>query len=107
MSKMVSMKLDRADAKRYAEPAIAADAPAYPWGLNLTLDNETLEKLKLEALPEAGEQLLLVAKVKVTGTSSNDSTDGGKRQTVNLQITDMCLEDGGEKVEASEKLYQG
>ena len=106
MSKLVSMKLEKRDAAKYAEPSIASDSPAYPWGLNLTLDNETLEKLKLEALPEAGEQLLLVAKVKVTGTSSNDSAEGGKRQTINLQITDMCLEDAGEKVEASEKLYR-
>jgi uncharacterized membrane-anchored protein len=106
MSKMVNMKIDRSTAKAYAEPAMV-DAPAYPWGLNLTLDNETLEKLKLETLPEAGEQLLLVAKVKVTNTSSSDSADGKKHQTVSLQITDMCLEDGGEKVEASEKLYQG
>lgn len=104
MSKLVSMKLEKKERAEY-RPSLAEDGPLYPWGLNLNLDDETIKKLGLEALPEAGEQMLLVAKVKVTGTSSNDSADG-KRQSVSLQITEMCLEDGGEKVDA-EKLYQG
>jgi len=107
VSKLVSMKLEKKDReKAYPQPSMLEDGPIYPWGLNLTLDHETLEKLEVDALPEAGEQLLLIAKVKVTGTTSNDSTDG-KRQSVSLQITEMCLEDAGEKVDVAGKLYQG
>lgn len=106
MSKLVSMKLEKKERAEY-KPSLAEDGPVYPWGLNITLDDEALEKLGIETLPEAGEQLLLIAKVKVTGTSSNDSAEGGKRQSVSLQIVEMCLEDGGEKVDAAGKLYQG
>jgi len=106
VSKLTNMKVDKAAREKAYAPSMVEDGPAYPWVLNISLDDEALEKLKLEALPEAGESMMLVAKVKVTNVSSTDSSEGGKRRSVSLQITDMCLEDAGEKVEAAGKLYQ-
>ena len=102
---MTSMKRDPLPAPK-AE-TVCCEPPAYPWGLELTLDNECLEKLKLDPLPEAGEQLLLLAKVRVSRTSSTDTEGGGKNRSVSLQITDCALEDAGERKSAEDTLYQG
>jgi hypothetical protein len=110
MSKLTNMKVDRAarDAAMKGPATISDEGPLYPWGLGIQLENESIELLGMKTLPEAGETMLLVAKVKVTGTTSEDvDGEGGKRkrQSVRLQITDMALEDGGAKTNAAEKLY--
>lgn len=110
MSKLTSMKIDRAarDAAMKGPDTLTAEGPLYPWGLNLNLENESIEALGMKQLPEAGETMLLVARVNVVGTTSEDvDGEGGKRkrQSVRLQITDMALEDGGAKTNAAEKLY--
>lgn len=110
MSKLVSMKIDRAarDAAMRGPAVMSEEGPLYPWGLALNLGDEEIKALGMKQLPEAGETMLLVAKVKVSGTSSEDvAGDAGKakRQNVRLQITDMALEDAGEKTNAAEKLY--
>jgi hypothetical protein len=105
VSKLVSMKMSSAEQRKRTEPSsIASDAPMYPWGLSLNLDNETLEKLKVDELPEVGDERLVIAKVKVTSVSSNES-ESGSNKSVSLQITEMCLEDAGEKAAAESKLY--
>lgn len=105
--KLTSMKVDRAT--KAPEPccSVAAERPAYPWGLEVTLDNESLDKLKLDPLPEAGETLMLLAKVRVSRVSSNDTADGEKSRSVGLQITDLALEDAGEHKDAAKMLYEG
>ena len=101
------MKLDRSAREKQAQPSMLEEGPIYPWGLSVTLDDEAIKKLGIETLPEAGESMLLEAKVKVTSASSTDTEGGGKRRSVSLQIVEMCLEDGGEKVDAAGKLYEG
>ncbi|NIL23531.1 hypothetical protein HB991_13560 [Yersinia mollaretii] len=61
----------------------------YPWGLRITLNNETLKKLGI-ALPKVGDVLELVGKVKVLSTSTRED---GEETTSNadLQITDIGL----------------
>lgn len=104
---LTSMKIDKAAAKRAMEPSTLADeGPAYPYGLEVRLDKDSIEKLGMKQLPEVGETMMLVGKVKVTGTSSSDHQHG-KHQSVTLQITDMALEDGGDKTDAAKKLYEG
>lgn len=107
--KLTSMKIDKAarDAAMRGPEALTSEGPAYPWGLTLNLDDEAIEKLGIKTLPEAGETMMLVARVKVTGTNSEDVDGGKKRQSIRLQLTDMALEDGGEKTNAAEKLYEG
>jgi hypothetical protein len=109
MSTLKSVKLDKkAREEKYAESAIASDGPEYPYGLQLNLDDETIEKLGL-ALPEVGKDLALVARVNVTAVSASENTYGGKkekRRSITLQITEMCLEaDEGEGKSASAALY--
>lgn len=109
MSKLVSMKIDKkAREERYAETAVASEGPAYPWGLQLNLDNEALEKLGID-LPEVGKTMMIIARVDITAASSSESIEGGKtrqNRSASLQITDLCLEaDAGEGGSAAETLY--
>lgn len=108
MAKLVSMKVSAEERRKRSEPsAVVGDPDIYPYGLQLRLGNDELEKLGLEDLPDVGESIELYAKVKVTSTSSRDQEGGGKSQSVELQITSMCLEGkGADKVKTqAEKIY--
>jgi len=100
------MKRDHAMRERASAP-VMLEEPAYPWGLEVNLDNEGLDRLKVDPLPEVGETMLLMARVRVTRVSSTDNEAGGKQRNIALQITDMGLEDGGEKKDAATTLYEG
>lgn len=104
--KLVNMKLAPAEAKKMAEPCAMGDAPRYPWGLQLTLDNDAIEKLGLDALPEVGASVQLVANVTVTAVSMNQTEGGDERKSVSLQITDMGLATTKKK-SAESSLYGG
>ena len=89
MAKLVSMKISKAEREKMNKPmALVGDAgPAYPWGLSVNLDQDSLEKLDLDANDlKVGKTLTLIATVEVTNLSSNESKDGGSNQSVGLQI---------------------
>jgi len=89
--------------KMYPAPTLLNDTPRYPYGLTITLDNETLDKLEMGSLPKVGKTMTLIAAVTVTSVSSSeDSGDHEVRRNVSLQITDMALE--GSKAAAT--LYE-
>lgn len=105
-SRLVNMKLSKADREQSVEMARPAeDAPRYPWGLSLSLDNESLEKLGIETLPDVDEELLLYATVKVTRVSSADAAEGGKSRDVGLQITAMSLMEKGSRARTADVLF--
>lgn len=95
---MINLKLTPKEAKETmlcgpCDP----QGPAYPYGLTLQLDEETLAKLGAKDLPEVGVEVLLSAKAKVTAVSVNEQQDADsdgapdKRRSVSLQITDIDL----------------
>lgn len=104
--KLVSMKLSKADREKSPSASPAADAPAYPWGLSVNLDDQAIEKLGIK-LPKVGGKLRLEALVDVTSVSSNESKEGGKNRSVTLQITDLCLESARAAKSATATLYGG
>lgn len=69
---------------------IDKDEPRYPYGLCLSLDKNSLEKLGITALPKVGGEMMITAKAKITGTSQYDS-QGVSDMRVELQITDMNI----------------
>jgi|SRR6185503_14721818 len=106
--KLVNMKIDKAARQEtHASKSALMDAPAYPYGLEVRLDKETLEKLGLtDKLPKVGTSLTLTALVDVTSVSENESTDGGTNCSVSLQITDLALataKDAGDELYGKEK----
>lgn len=68
------------------------DGPKYPWGLQINLNEDSLEKLGVTALPATGTEVTLVAKATVTGTSENQTEGEGTRSNMTLQITDLQLD---------------
>ena len=86
------MKMSKKEAKT-SEGLEVNDAPRYPWGLSINLDEESLSKLGMSELPDIGDSKMLVAFVDVTDKHESDSVDGKKRKSIGLQITDMSIED--------------
>lgn len=69
----------------YEEPS----EPKYPYGLQLSLDEESLQKLGLEGLLQVGSVVTIVAKAKVVGASEHETQEETER-SVSIQITDMA-----------------
>jgi len=103
MQKMVDMKMPKRIEKDVAPATVATDQPRYPWGLSISLDDDSLTKLGITTLPEAGAELLLSARAKVTSIESRDTQGGGKSKSMGLQITAMCLDDGKNKADGQAK----
>lgn len=88
---LIDMKLTPEEAKE-SNCCVAPEdgGPAYPWGLTIYLDDETLAKLGITQLPDVGSKLTLNATVEVTGNSQRQ-TQEGKTVNMDLQITAMEL----------------
>lgn len=95
MNKLVSMKLTKKAREKNMAGPMESDAAIYPYGLQLRLDEEALDKLGEDTLPDVDTTILVIAKAKVTSVSSN-ATSAGTRRSLELQITDLCLEDPGD-----------
>lgn len=114
-AKLVSMARTPQEAKeevaKYDAPATASSSvPTYPYGLCISLEDESLEKLGLGGeLPAVGEVLQFCAIAKVTSASMHEreKPDGTKDQCcrIELQITDMGVPAGdvaGQQIERKE-----
>ena len=90
---LVNMQMSQEEAKEYtsAMPGDPGNAPRYPWGLCINLDDDSLTKLGITELPAVGSTLLLMAHVTVTSVRSSQQMDGDKESGTELQITDMAL----------------
>lgn len=103
---LTSMKMSSEEQKEYPQPCLAngSDAPLYPWGLQLHLDEDELAKLALPALPTVGQTMLLHARVEVKSVSQTQSQTEVHRG-LQLQITDMALEHYSLRRSTEEVMY--
>lgn len=90
---MVNMKQSKEEAKEDMQPT-AADAPEYPYGLTISIDEEAMAKLGITDLPKVGTKMQLSAVVVVCGTSQYSTQGGEDESNLSLQITDMELNTG-------------
>lgn len=80
-----------------------ASVPTYPYGLCISLNEEDLAKLGMDAgeLPKNGDMIHLAAMAKVTSVSTNQITDDGGATKdccrVELQITHLATENEDEE----------
>jgi len=100
---MINMKRAHKDATMLSD-CCANDQPEYPYGLCLSLDDESLQKLGIDQLPDVGTVMHLVARVQVTSVSQYERTDG-KNRDISLQITDMELKPDGGQASNPQNLY--
>lgn len=94
---MKSMAMSQKDRKKYSEPKMASSSkgPRYPWGLEISLDDDSLKKLGIDVSEmSSGAEVVLQGKAKIASISTNDN-DGKKRSSLGLQITHMDLSVGG------------
>jgi hypothetical protein len=102
---MINMKMSREEAKEYNTIEANHDAPEYPYGLRIDLNDDSLEKLGITALPKVGTEMTMTCKVTVTSVSAYDRQGGEAEQSVCLQITDMELGAGKTQSDAATSLY--
>lgn len=104
---MVNMKMSAKEAaEEYGvSPADAGDAPEYPYGLTLSLCDESLAKLGITAMPSVGSTMTIHAVVAVTSVNQNETQSGGVDKSLGLQITDMDL--SGPARDQATRLYGG
>jgi hypothetical protein len=72
--------------------ATADNLPKYPWGLELCLNDDVLEKLGVKTLPAVGTEVTIVAKACVSSTRESATEGDGAQQNMSLQITDMQVD---------------
>lgn len=83
---MVNMKLSE-EKQKDMKSETALGGADYPYGLQITLDNDSLLKLGIEELPDITSSIVIHAIAKVTAISINKNEKENKQ--VALQITDM------------------
>jgi len=77
------------------------DGPMYPWGTELNLETESIDKLGIDIENvQAGDTVHIVAKAEITSVSVRQSSskrhgDEGLNKSLSLQLTAMQL--GGSK----------
>lgn len=104
---MVNMKMSSEEAKE--TNAIAGpdetDAPRYPYGLCIDLDDGSMEKLGIKDLPAVGAEMTIMAKVVVKSVSSNQYEGSDAESRMSMQITDMEISGTSKANNAATMLY--
>ena len=91
MTTLINMENTPQEAQQMVSPT-ASDAPKYPWGLCITLNDDSLDKLNVKTLPAVGTEVTIVAKATVSRTSENATEGSGNCASMDLQITDMQID---------------
>lgn len=92
MATLISMENTAQEAQAQNGLPQAADAPKYPWGLEICLNDDSLDKLGVKTLPAVGTEVTIVAKATVSSTSERATEADGACASMSLQITDMQVD---------------
>lgn len=94
---MVSLKMTAKQSSEYGTLCApgGGDAPVYPYGTELRLEDEQLALLGITALPPVGTKFAIIGIGEVIDTSARENKDG-KENCMSLQITDLQLDATGE-----------
>lgn len=96
----------RMSSSEQGENLLHADNPDYPWGTQVTLDPDVLNRLNLDGLPKIGDVMPLQAQVEVIGINQVESRDGKQGYELRLQITDMNL-GGNDEQDRAQAMFGG
>ncbi len=95
---LVNMAKNKEELAETPDIEAAEDRPIYPYGLSICLTQDELDKLDLDSDCQVGDTIHLFAMAKVTSISKNETTEG-ENCRIELQITDLGLEDEDEEEE--------
>jgi hypothetical protein len=80
--------------------------PKYPWGLQLSFDDATLEKMGMSATDfKPGTDMPIEGVLRITGISISEREDGTKCQCVNAVLSSIDTETPKTPAEAAEMIY--
>ncbi len=103
---MISMKKDQKEiAEDKAEYIGSGPQDEYPYGLRICLDDDSMAKLGLTGTFELGRKLTLNATVEVVSSSKRE-TDEGPEFNMDLQITEMELNNENTNSDRANRLYK-
>ncbi len=80
---LVNMRRSKKERKS-AEKAMD-EQPAVPWGLSITLDDESLDKLGFKKLPDVGDRMV-VAAIGTVKPVSERSSERDKNRDVSIEL---------------------
>lgn len=87
--KITDMKLTPEMKKRMGKEMESPDAPEYPFGSRITIEDDHVDGMGM-GNAKKGDEMEMSGTAKVIGTVNEDSA-GGKRRSVELQITKMGM----------------
>lgn len=98
---LTDLSYSKADLKEEAAEEVKPEMGAYPWGLQIRLEDEELTKLGLmDKLPEVGGELHMMIVCNVTGVSQTQMAGGDSDTCVTLQV---CMADVIRQSDAAEE----
>lgn len=86
--KMVSMARTPEKAKEEDCCCCPSDDSKYPYGLQLSMEEEQLTALGVTEMPKVGTEMTMTVKCKVTSCSERE-TDEGTERCLSMQITEI------------------
>lgn len=104
---LVNMKMSAEERGEYGADVPKMAEPAYPYGLCIDLDDGSMEKLGITALPKVGSEMMITARVVVKSVGSNQYEGSDAESRMSLQITDMSIgqTDNAQNNDRASKLY--
>ena len=79
---LVDMKLTKKEAK---DNEVAPESPRYPYGIQISLDDEELKKLNFDSLPDVGDEFIVVGVGPVTSVRQSEREAGSDR-SISIQL---------------------
>lgn len=86
------------------EGKVQEQKPEYHYGLRICLNEDMIKMMGFKELPEVGEVLKMQALVEVCCKSEYESKESGEIRTLDLQITEMEIEQK-KKTDIAKALY--
>lgn len=84
-----------------------SQGPKYPYGLKITLNAETLDKLGIKDAPKVDSMIKFMAEAKVVSVSSEEEGYGEESDyNICLQIVEMELDKGKTESNTVDVLYR-
>lgn len=109
-AELPDMKLTPAQMAAETKPATAPDSEQYPYGLEMHLGHDEMQKAGMHEMPNVGDEHLIMARARVlhaeeeSAAADHHSKEPHKHRRVRLQITHMAVAKHGH-ADAAETLY--
>jgi len=100
-AQMVDMSYTPKERKEEATELATPQPPAYPWGLEIRLEKDELEKLGITDLPGVGDEFHIMAVGRVTSVSQAYREDTDESKCVSIQLCMMQVMDEGQEPDDS------